>query len=108
MEKDLQKKCINYARNKGLMIYSINPPNFKRTTYGTLYNLPDLHVVDYNAFFELKDIKYHKAHKERQEKQARRRRELFKHNASAYKITRLEDFIKILDFLNDKKESTSK
>ena len=70
--------------------------------------MPDLHVVDFNAFFELKDYKYTKAHKERQEKQAARRRELVLHNAKAYKVNTLEKFIKILEFLNDKQKSTSK
>lgn len=105
MEKDLQKKCIDYARDKGLMVYSINPPNFKHMTYGTLMQLPDLHIVDYNAFFELKDYKYTKAHKERQEKQARRRRELVLHGAKAYKVNTIEKFILILEYLNGTKQS---
>ena len=108
MEKDLQKMCVNYARAKGYFCYSINTPNFKHMTYGTLMQMPDLHVVDFNAFFELKDYKYTKAHKERQEKQAARRRELILHNAKAYKVNTLEKFIKILEFLNDKQKSTSK
>ena len=103
MEKDLQKKCVDYARSLGYMVYSINPPIYKHMTYGCLYHLPDLAVVDLNAFFELKDSKYIKAHKERQEKQARRRKELWQHGAKAYKVDTLEKFIKILGFLNDRK-----
>ena len=107
MEKDLQKKCVDYARAKGLMIYSINPPNFKHMTYGTLMQMPDLHIIDFNAFFELKDYKYTKAHKERQEKQATRRIQLVQHGARAYKVTTLENFIKILEFLDGKKQTNS-
>lgn len=107
MEKDLQKKCVDYARAKGLMIYSVNPPIYKHMTYGNLFNLPDLIVVDFNAYFELKDIKYQKAQKERQEKQATRRRQLVQHGAKAYKVTTLENFIKILEFLDGKKQTNS-
>ena len=108
MEKDLQKKCVEYARSKDLMIYSINPPSFKRMTYGTLMQLPDLHVVDYNAYFELKDIKWTKANPQRQLKQKERRRQLVQHGARAYKVNTFEKFIIILEFLNDKQKSTSK
>ena len=108
MEKDLQKLCVNYARAKGYFCYAINPPNFKHMTYGTLMQMPDLYIVDFNAYFELKDYKYTKAHKERQEKQAKRRRELVQHGAKAYKVNTLENFIKILEFLDGKEKSTSK
>ena len=100
MEKDLQKKCINYARSLGYMTYSINPPNYKFTTYGTLYNLPDIHIVDLNAYFEFKDAEYSKAHKTRQIKQAERRKEIWKHNSKAYKVDTFEKFKKIIGFLN--------
>lgn len=99
MEKDLQKSCIEYARSIGLMIYSINPPDFKRMTFGTLFNLPDTHIVDFNAYFELKDRKYKSNHKERQEKQEKRRNELIEHNAKAFKVTTLEEFKQIIESL---------
>lgn len=103
MEKDLQKKCIDYARSLGYMVYSINPPNYKFTTYGTLYNLPDILIVDLNTYFEFKDAEYSKAHKERQEKQAKRRKELWQHGSKAYKVNTFEKFTKIIGFLNGKR-----
>ena len=89
------------------MVYSINPPIYKHTTYGTLYNLPDIVVVDFNAYFELKDIKYTKAHKERQKKQSERRKEIFRHNAQAYKIDTFEKFVTIIGFLHGKSREKS-
>ena len=100
-EKELQMQCVAYARSKDLMIYSINPPDFKRKTYGTLNQLPDLHIVDFNAYFELKDKKYSKAHKERQELQLKRRKELAKHNALVYKVDTFEKFRIIIDWLTN-------
>lgn len=97
MEKDLQKKCVDYARGEGLMVYSINPPPFNRMTYGTLKQLPDLHIVDFNAYFELKDHKMKANHKERQQKQEARRKELIEHGAEAYKVTLFEEFKAIID-----------
>lgn len=108
MEKDLQKKCVEYARQNNLMVYSINPPNFKHMTYGTLMQLPDLHIVDYNAYFELKDLKWTKANPERQKKQKARRHELVAHGAKAYKVDTFEKFITILEFLNGKEKANSK
>ena len=102
MEKDLQKKCIDYPRSLRYMVYSINPPIYKHTTYGTLYNLPDIHIVDLNAYFEFKDVKYTKAHKDRQEKQKNKRKELWKHGSKAYKVDTFEKFLKIIGFLNGK------
>lgn len=99
MEKDLQCNCVEYARSIGLMIYSNNPPSYKRMTYGTLKHLPDLTIVDFNAYIELKDAQYSKAHKERQEKQANRRKELTKAGARAYKCDSFEKFKTILEFL---------
>ena len=100
-EKDLQMQCVAYARSKDLMIYSINPPDFKHKTYGTLNQLPDLHIVDFNAYFELKDSQYKKAHKERQEMQLKRRKELAKHNAVVYKLDTFEKFKTVIDWLTN-------
>ena len=99
MEKDLQKKCVDYIRSQGLMVYSNNPPSYKRMTYGTLNQLPDLTIVNFNAYIELKDHKYTKAHKTRQEKQAKRRKELTKAGARAYKCDTFEKVVRIINFL---------
>lgn len=104
-EKDLQKKCVAHARDLGLMCYSNNPPDYKRMTVGTLFGIPDLTIVNFNAYFELKDHKYTKAHKERQEKQKKRRKELVKAGARAYKVDTFEKFAKIIEFLNVKKDN---
>lgn len=81
------------------MCYSNNPPSFKRMTSGTLFNLPDLTIVNFNAYIELKDYKYTKAHKERQEKQKKRRKELTKAGARAYKADTFEKVVRIIEFL---------
>lgn len=104
MEKELQKKCVEYTRSLGFMIYSINPPNFKRMTYGTLKYLPDLLIVDFNAYFELKDAEYTKNHSDRQQKQKERRRELYLHGSRSYKVDTFNKFKTILEFLINEKE----
>lgn len=103
MEKHLQKKCVDYCKQLNLMVYSINPPDFKRMTYGTKMNLPDIHIVDFNAYFELKDVEYKSHHKERQEKQLKRREELIAHGAKAYKVITFEEFKTIIGELYEKK-----
>lgn len=99
MEKNLQKKVVDYIRLKGYECYSINPPNYKRMTYGTLFNLPDIHIVDFNTYIELKDFEYKSAHKDRQEKQKQRRKELTRHGAKCYKANTFENVCKIVNFL---------
>ena len=99
MEKDLQRKCVEYARSIGLMCYSINPTNYKMRTFGTIHNLPDIRIENYNAYFEFKAYEYRKAHKDRQEKQAKRRKELTKAGAKAYKCDSFEKFKTILEYL---------
>lgn len=104
MEKDLQKKCVDYANSLKMFIYSNNPPHFKRLTYGTKYGIPDLTVV-YNgivSYFELKDRQYKSAHKERQQKQLKIRKELWKHKVRAYKVDTFEKFKIILGFIYGK------
>jgi hypothetical protein len=96
MEKDLQKKCIEYARGNGFFIYSINPPNYKRMTFGTVFGMPDLHIVDLNVFVELKAGEYKNTHKTRQEKQSSTREKLEAHGAKCYKVSTLDEFINIL------------
>lgn len=100
MEKDLQKKVVDYIRSLGLMVYSNNPPVYKHMTYGTLNQLPDLTIVDFNAYIELKDYKYTKTHKERQEKQKKRRKELTQAGAKCYKADTFEKVVRIIEFLN--------
>jgi len=102
MEKDLQKKVVDYIRSLDLIVYSNNPPAYKRMTYGTLNHLPDLTIVNFNAYIELKDYKYTKAHKERQEKQKTRRKELTKAGAKCYKADTFEKVVQIIEFLNAK------
>ena len=91
MEKHLQKQIVDYLREQNYFVYSINPPNFKRMTYGTVQQLPDLCVVDLNLYIELKDAGYKAAHKDRQDKQEKVRQELINHGAQAYKVTSLEE-----------------
>lgn len=97
MEKDLQKQIVNYLRDKGYFVYSINPPDRKRMTYGTVMQLPDLCVVDLNLYLELKAPNYKSAHPERQIKQEIVREQLIEHGAKAYKITSLEELKEILN-----------
>ena len=99
MEKCLQKQCVDYCKSLGLTVHANNPPAFKRTTYGTLSGLPDLKIVNFNAYVELKDKEYTKAHKDRQEKQKQRRKEFTKAGAKCYKVDEFEKFIKIIEFL---------
>jgi len=103
MEKQLQKKAIDYIKQLGLMCFAINPPNYKHMVYGTLFNLPDIFIVDFPIFIELKDKQYNKAHKERQEKQKQRRKELTAHNIVAYKADTFEKVKTIIDFWQNKK-----
>lgn len=100
MEKDLQKKTVEYIRSLGYMCFSINPTNYKLRTYGTINSMPDLHIVTFNAYIELKDYARRKEHKEHQEKQKARRKELTKAGAKAYKADTFEKVVKIIGFLN--------
>lgn len=90
-EKHLQKEVVDYLRSKNLFVFSINPPDRKRMTYGTIMQLPDLYVVDLNLFIELKAKEYKSAHPERQAKQEAVRNDLIAHGAKAIKITSLEE-----------------
>lgn len=101
-EKHLQKKVVDYIRSLGLTVYSNNPPVYRHMTYGTLNQLPDLTIVNFNAYIELKDYKYTKNHKERQEKQKARRKELTKAGARAYKCDSLRKVELIINYLRNK------
>ena len=79
------------------MAYSFNPPNFKRMTYGTVFNMPDIRIEDLNLWVELKDKQYTKAHQDRQAKQLTRREEIINHGGNAVKIDNFEDFKILLD-----------
>ena len=97
-EKELQKKVIDFLRNKNIFCFALTPPDRKHMVYGVKHQLPDIYCLinGVSVFLELKAPEYKTNHPERQAKQLEVRKEIIRNGGLAYKITSLEELMEIV------------